>query len=456
MEEPKICLGCFTEWEEGKKVCPHCRWNPEEKILDAIYWHIGDVLEQRYLIGNFFCTVRDMVVWRIYDNLLGIPCFVLINQGNSVDALASAALHLQAAAKATEVSVEVLAIKKLAKKNVLLFSMQDRYMEVETFERLLQADADEPESLIEKIEYASDDEKRKQLLPAGTSLGDRYRVIGCIGIGGFGITYLCEDILLHRNVALKEYFPAEWVERDGEYVAVKKSNMVEAYRFGIQSFLKEARITAKFIHTPHIVTIYDAIEANDTFYMVMKYIPGISIGREMRAREYKPYTPAEMADIILPVLEGLEQMHESRIVHSDISPGNIMRSEQGDIVLIDMGASKYALENQPILSAAFLKLDYAAPEQYRTGKEGIPKDEGSWTDIYAVGATMYYLLTGHKPTDVISRLSNRKTDLISPRKYKVRLSKQWMQLIHHAMELDRRERFYSVAELKEGICKLLK
>lgn len=214
-------------------------------------------------------------------------------------------------------------------------------------------------------------------------------------------------------------------------------------------------MTAYFIHTRHIVTIYDIFAENDTAYMVMNYISGISIGREMRMRAYQPYSPQEMADIILPLLEPLADIHDRKMVHSDISPGNIMKSQEGEICLIDMGAAKYCLETQPILSTAFLKKDYAAPEQYRTAKTGVPEDEGPWTDLYAVGAIMYYLLTGHKPTDAISRLQGKSTDLVSPKKYKVKVSRQWMNLIHCCMALERKERIASAAELAKEIRKLV-
>lgn len=454
MKVPKVCLGCFSEWEEENISCPYCGWNPEKTDSSAGQWRIGAVLEKRYLVGKIYCTYEDMAIWRIYDNLLGIPCFALLKLGNEVDALLPVAKDMQAADNGNRIIV--LAVKRIGKKNVLLFSLKNHHMKVSHFQCFLKEKMVEGSKKVKTIEFFSKQEKRKQALPEGVCLKNRYRIIGCIGIGGFGITYLCEDKLLQRNVALKEYFPAEWAERDGEYVAVKQSNMMEAYRFGLQSFLKEIRISAQLIYTPHVVTVYDAFEANDTAYLVMKYISGISIGREMRARNYQPYSPKEMAEILLPVLEPLETMHEKCIIHSDVSPGNIIRSKQGDVCLIDMGASKYILESQTALSAAFLKIDYAAPEQYRTAKEGIPRDEGPWTDIYAVGATMYYLLTGHKPTDVISRLNGRNTDLVSPKKYRVKLSKKWMKLIHRAMALEKTERFRSIAELRDAMQNLLK
>lgn len=456
MEMPKVCLGCFSQWDEEAFVCPHCGWDPGREYEEVLGWRSGIVLEKRYLLGRLFCQEQDTAVWRAYDNLLKLHCFLLRRGGDTEENLVILAQKLRAVSESRGGCLEVLSVKQLGYKNVLIFSMRDRYMPVSVFRLyLLLALGDGAARCDGRKPYTENPAKKEQALPVGTCLDQRYRVMDYIGAGGFGIIYLCEDEILHRSVAVKEYFPSEWAQRDGRYVAVKTSAMVEAYRYGMGSFLKEAVITAEFIHSPGIVTIYDVIEANDTVYLLTEYIPGSSIGRELRGRGYKPYTTAGMAEIMLPVLDALEGIHDKGIVHSDISPGNIMRSREGEIRLIDLGASKYFLESQPPLSAAFLKPDYAAPEQYRTAREGSPRDEGPWTDIYGAGAVMYYLLTGHKPTDVLTRLSGKGPDLVPPRKYKVRLSKHWMSLISRAMALKKEERISSAAELGREIRKLL-
>lgn len=292
-------------------------------------------------------------------------------------------------------------------------------------------------------------------LPEGFLIAGRYQVVRCIGIGGFGTIYLCEDRKESRQVAVKEYFPRQWAEREDAYVMVKQSSMTEAFRFGIQSFLKEAQIMSRFAQTPHVVTYYDALQANDTAYLVMEYIDGISVGRGLRERGYRPYTPKEAAKILLPVLEALGYMHEEDIIHSDISPGNIMCSKEEEITLIDLGAAKDPREKIPVLSAAFLKPEYAAPEQYLTAREGIPRDEGPWTDIYAVGGTMYYLLTGHKPADALSRLSGGHAELEGPEGSKAGLPAKWMELIRQAMALKITERIGSAGELSGKIRALI-
>ena len=289
--------------------------------------------------------------------------------------------------------------------------------------------------------------EKTETLPEGFLIAGRYQVICCIGMGGFGVIYLTEDRKLHRKAAVKEYFPRQWAEREENYISVKKSSMADAFRFGMQSFLKEGEIMSEFAHTPPVVAFYEALEDNDTAYLAMEYIHGQSAGRVMRERGYRPYTPKEAAKILLPALEGMEQMHKKNIIHSDISPGNIMCSKEGQVCLIDLGAAKNYKEKVPVLSASFLKLDYAAPEQYRTARKKIPEEEGPWTDIYAAGGTLYYLLTGHKPASALSRLKGAAKE--------EKLQGKWMELIRQAMALDIKERISSAEELSGRILELI-
>ena len=455
MAAPRICMGCFSEWDAAE-VCPYCGWNPEKQPerMEGV-WTVGDVIAGRYLFGAILCTTEDMAVWRVYDNDLGIVCYFIRKLKATEEDLENLARRLEMVNQENPGYLVVLGIKVVERRRFLVISVRDQHFSEESYLDLLDNHPIDRKELVTEVIYQFDNQYQERILTEYTLLDHRYRIIGCIGVGGFGITYLCIDVSMNRNVAIKEYFPVEWAEREGKDVAVKSSRLLEPYRIGFASFYKEAKMTAHFIHSRHIVTIYDIFRENDTAYIVMNYIYGISIGREMRLRAYRPYRPEEMADLILPVLETLEIIHEKKIVHSDISPGNIMKSQEGEINLIDMGASKYALETQPILSTAFLKKDYAAPEQYRTARTGIPRDEGPWTDLYAVGAVMYYLLTGHKPTDALSRLQAKTADLVPPRKYKVKLSRHWMELIRCCMELEPEKRPDSASEVAERIRQLL-
>lgn len=286
-------------------------------------------------------------------------------------------------------------------------------------------------------------ENKQETLPEGFLLAGRYEALRCIGVGGFGITYLCRDKRLGRKVAVKEYFPRQWAEREGAYVSVKKSSMAEAFRLGMQSFVREAQIMAEFVETPQVVTLRDVLQANDTVYLAMEYLDGVSVGRDMRRREGRPYSPREAAEIALPALEGLGRMHEKGFIHGDVSPGNIMRARGGEVCLIDLGAARSYKEKRPALGAVFLKPEYAAPEQYRTAREGVPRDEGPWTDIYAMGCVLHYLLTGRRLADALSRLEGKDE--------KAKLPGKWAKLLEQACALSIQERIGSAEELSRRI-----
>lgn len=454
-ETPRVCLGCFRERQERDVICPHCGWKPGKEYDEVFGWTLGDVFEKRYLLGALYCRVLDMAVWRIYDRFLDIPCFVLRTAEKSKEPLHVLAERIKSLEYLAEISVKIMSVRMVDGNKTLFFSMGDSEGKEDALQAVLRAKSVSSEKKRAVWGNYDREQKMEQTLPKGTLLNDCYRILQCIGIGGFGMIYLCQDQALQRQVALKEYFPSEWAEREETYVSVKNSQLLEAYRFGLQSFYGEARLSAKFLHVPHIVDVYDVIEANDTAYLVMEYISGTSIGREMRARGYRPYGGKELAEIIFPVIAALKELHAESVIHSDISPGNIMRSEKGNIFLIDMGAAKYALHAKPTLSAAFLKPDYAAPEQYRTAGQGIPGEEGPWTDVYALGATIYYLLTGQKPPDVMQRLSGKNPDVALPKKCRLKHAKQWVKLLNHAMALEIQERIVSAEELGKEVRKLL-
>ena len=457
MEEPKICRGCFREWDKGAAVCPCCGFRPGKRYESMFGWTAGDVLGKRYLLGMPYCRTADMAVWRIYDTVLSVGCLVLRVMTEEKKTLYRIAGRIRSAKTRLQSSVVLMAVKEIGMKSVLLFSIEEQELCADMLREILseKTQTEEIEDPTERLSLPEDGRKKESALSFGSVLGGRYEILDCVGVGGFGIVYLCRDLFLRRLAAVKEYFPEEWAQREETYVMVKKSKMKEAYRFGMKSFYQEARIMAKFIHTPYVATVYDVMEANDTVYLIMNYISGISIGREMRVKDYQPYTPKEIMEIMIPLLKAVGAFHREQIIHSDISPGNIMRSEEGGIFLIDMGAAKYALSSQPVLSAAFLKPDYAAPEQYQTAKKGIPENEGPWTDVYELGATAYYLLTGQKPPDVVQRLSGKKQDVVLPRKCRPKHRKQWIRFFNHAMALSIQERIHSVEEFEEEMRKLL-
>ena len=437
MEKPKICRGCFKEWNAADTVCPCCGWEPEMEYESVFGWRTGDVFEKRYLLGMPYCRIADIAVWRIYDTVLSIGCLVLRVMPEEKETLYRLAERMQKEAHCLNNSIVLMAVKDIGVRSALLFSIKEQESCADALQKVLAEEIQpcDPPDIRETPEYV---QKKDSALAPGTMLGGRFEILECIGIGGFGIVYRCLDLSLHRIAAVKEYFPEEWAEREEQYVTVKKSRMREAYWFGLKSFYQEAQIMAKLMHTSHVAPVYDVMEANDTAYLIMRYIPGISIGREMRERNYQPYKPGEIMEIMLPVLETLSEFHSRKIIHGDISPGNIMRSEEGNIFLVDMGAASYA-----------------APEQYQTAKKGIPENEGSWTDVYALGATVYYLLTGQKPPDVMQRLSGKRADVVLPKRCRLKHKRQWTKFFNHAMALSIQERIHTVEELEEELRKLL-
>lgn len=419
----------------------------EEIMKDK--WTFGIVLEERYRVGKSYIVNEEITIWRMYDNLLRSVVFVLYDKAKRMEELFLIADNLE--------GTVILAVKQMDGRAVLVFSMEGEEIDSQMIQNWHLSVIQEEETAWEEEAVVEEEQERQndKVLAVGSLLDHRYRIIKCLGIGGFGITYLCQDIYLHRQVAIKEYFPGQWAEREETYVGVKKSAMLKLFQYGMRSFVQEIAITAKFMYTPHIVTVYDGFLANDTVYMVMKYVKGISIGRELRNRGYKPYSISETIEIIKPVLDALEEIHSRSMVHSDVTPGNVIRSEDGEIVLIDLGSVKDIHESRPMLSTTFFKMEYAAPEQYQTAKYGVAKEEGPWTDIYAIGNTMFYLLTSHKPIDALNRLKRKEQDNIWADVTDIEVPIQWQQFICQAVELDRNRRIQSISQLREKMMEII-
>lgn len=237
-----------------------------------------------------------------------------------------------------------------------------------------------------------------QHLQPGTLLHNgTYRIIDVLGRGGFGITYLALDLNLDRRVAVKEFFPKDYCERtDTTQVTVGTSSAVELVSRLKAKFLKEARNIAKFSHSG-IIKIHAAFEENNTAYYIMDFINGVSLNELIR--QNGPLSPERAISVITSVGESLSYVHQQKINHLDIKPGNIMWDNlNGCPVLIDFGLSKqYDYEgNQTSTTPTGISAGYAPIEQYKNG--GISTFSPQ-TDIYALGATLYFLITGTVPPD---------------------------------------------------------
>lgn len=236
-----------------------------------------------------------------------------------------------------------------------------------------------------------------------TLQGGKYRIIKKLGQGGFGITYLAENTLLDGKVAIKEFFFKEYCERDDStsYVTVPTSSNRETVLRFKQKFIKEARTIFSLNH-PNIVRIHDVFEENDTAYYVMDYIEGESLGDMVKRRG--AISEAEALGYVKDAASALEYIHSKNINHLDIKPGNLMkRKEDGRIIVIDFGVTKqYATVISEGSTPVCISHDYSPVELYRKNGE---QSFSPQSDVYALAATLFKLLTGNTPPEAIEVLS---------------------------------------------------
>ncbi len=268
-------------------------------------------------------------------------------------------------------------------------------------------------------------------------LNGKYRIVKSLGQGGFGITYLAEEMASPntavRKVAVKEFFMKDYCDRQSNLTQVTlgtqgNRDMVERYK---QKFLKEARTIARFQH-PNIVKVYDVFEENNTAYYVMEYLDGQSLTDLVQARG--PLPEAEARNYFKLLLSAVECIHESKVNHLDIKPSNVMLRSDGQPVLIDFGLAKNYDEKtggQTSTTPIGVSEGFSPPEQYNAG--GVSKFSPA-TDIYALGATFYYLLSGMVPTPSINILNEGLAELPSY------LSRSTRTAVAAAMRLRRDDR----------------
>ncbi|HEV6965685.1 serine/threonine-protein kinase, partial [Roseateles sp.] len=230
-------------------------------------------------------------------------------------------------------------------------------------------------------------------LPAGTRFGE-LEILGTLGVGGFGIVYLARDHSLEREVAIKEYMPSQFAQRDGRsQVSVRSISMRETFELGRRSFVNEAKLLARFDH-PSLLKVYRFWEANGTAYMAMPRLVGQNL-REARKARPTPPPEAWTRRIFDAVLGGLETLHAQHVWHRDVAPDNIFLPADGSPpILLDFGAARQAIGDRTQVFTAILKPSFAPIEQYA---EATSLKQGPWTDFYALAAAMHELLTGRPP-----------------------------------------------------------
>ena len=236
-------------------------------------------------------------------------------------------------------------------------------------------------------------------LPTGTELVGDYRIQRVLGAGGFGVTYLADEIALSRVVTIKEYFPSDFAARaDGLQAAPRSSDCAGDFKWGLDRFIEEAQTLAKFDH-PNIVRVYRYFRANSTGYMVLQFEEGQSLKGWLKGLGRAP-RQKELDGIIAPLLDALEYIHKADFLHRDIAPDNIIIRKDNAPVLIDFGSARGEIAAHSKTVSALVKPGYSPYEQYAETS----RQQGAWSDIYALAATLYHAITGKRPPDAPSRM----------------------------------------------------
>ncbi len=282
-------------------------------------------------------------------------------------------------------------------------------------------------------------------LTPGTILSDKYIIGNVLGQGGFGITYIGLDLNLEIKLAIKEFFPQGLVSRlpaRSKVISFSKTEENQ-FTFGLDRFLNEAKTLAQFEHNPNIVTIRDFFRANNTAYMIMSYIEGITF-EDYLANQLGKITFDKALDIMMPVMDALKEVHARNIMHRDVSPDNILIDNNGRVVLIDFGAARQEIREKSKSLSVILKAGYAPEEQYRSRGE-----QGPWTDVYAVAATLYRAITGAIPPESMDRLAD--DTLVAPSQLGEVITADQEEALLRAMSVKARKRFQTVSEFQNSL-----
>jgi len=270
-----------------------------------------------------------------------------------------------------------------------------------------------------------------------------------LGQGGFGITYLARDTNLDQAVAIKEYLPVEVATRRPDAtVSARTSEHDERYRWGLERFIREARTLARFDH-PNIVRVLSVFELNGTAYMVMRFEEGETLAATLERKH--ALGEAELMRVLMPILDGLELVHNAGFIHRDIKPDNIHIRQDGSPVLLDFGSARYALGHSRTVTI-LVAPGYAPFEQYYSSGE----NQGPWTDIYSLGATCYRAIAGRAPLDAIARskgiLGSTQEILVPAGAVGTgRYSERFLKAVDHALAFAEKERPQSIADWRKEL-----
>lgn len=290
-------------------------------------------------------------------------------------------------------------------------------------------------------------------LDPGTIIGGKYIVGRVLSYGGHTVSYMGMDAEKNRKVIVKEYLPSDFSTRsEGEKeVTIYSGDGQQQFEQGLTNFLNEANRIQHLQNINGIAKVYDCISENETGYVISEYVEGHTLKEILETG--KRYSAEEAADFIRKILQGLVEVHRMDIVHCDISPETIMITSSGDIKLTDFGATRYVTTANSKSLSIILKRGFAPEEQYRS--KGV---RGPWTDVYALGAVMYYMITGTVPQESVERALS--DDLKEPSKLGISIPKNIENALMNALNVYQKDRTPSaeafLAELNSREVKRIK
>ena len=298
----------------------------------------------------------------------------------------------------------------------------------------------------EKCPYCGFDEKKgdredNEALPLRTVLNGKYLLGKPLGRGGFGITYIAYEKNLQIRVAIKEFFPWSTVKRDKDnsLMPVSWKEDSEFFETDKKKVLDEARRMAQLMDLPGVVFVRDFFEENNTAYIVMEYLDGMTLSKYLSSPEGS-ISPEWVLKAMKPVLASLAKVHKAGIIHRDISPDNMILTSNNTIKLIDFGAARNYSESRKESLSVILKRGYAPIEQYSSRG-----NQGPWTDIYALCATMYKMMTGSAPLESTDRIIN--DEIKSIRGMEISLAPKLEKAVMKGLSINYKDRFSNIYEL---------
>ena len=292
-----------------------------------------------------------------------------------------------------------------------------------------------------------DELNNQNMLQVGTILHGTYKIESYLASGGFGNTYLAKNIEFDETYAIKEFFVKGVCQRDGNSTTISVSNAENTNSFEQQreKFKKEAR-RLRSLCNPHIVKVYDLFEENGTAYYVMDYVDGENLSARLK-RTNAPLAESEVRNYLNQILDGLEAIHNEGMFHLDIKPANIMVDSHNVVKLIDFGASK----QQSTVGGATMSTGISYTNGYAPSEQMAQSYDkfGPWTDFYALGATMYKLLTNQDPPSV-SDLSEDETEDKHLALPMPNVSEEMKSLVVWMMQVNRLKRPKNVGEIRKS------